>query len=110
LPFENPADALHPLEIITLENAALATSGLARARRKLSGQTVSHIISPKTGYPVLPTIEECSVQCRTCLDADGWATAVIASGLPNAEALSKAEHLSVSNPRIQRRLQTPRMI
>jgi thiamine biosynthesis lipoprotein len=92
---ENPADAQKPLEIITLKNASLATSGLARARRKLSGQTVSHIISPKTGYPVTPTIEACSVQCETCLEADGWSTAVIASGLPKAETLSKSEHLSV---------------
>jgi thiamine biosynthesis lipoprotein len=92
---ENPAAAQKPLEIITLKNASLATSGLARARRKLSGQTVSHIISPKTGYPVNPTIEACSVQCDSCLEADGWSTAVIASGLSHAQTLSQSEHLSV---------------
>ena len=46
---ENPADASKPLARVDLCDAALATSGLARARRKLSGEAVSHIISPKSG-------------------------------------------------------------
>jgi len=92
---ENPGKPERPLEVMTLRDSALATSGLARARRRLEGQEVSHIISPKTGRPVAPTIEACSVQHATCLEADGWATAVIASGLPQAEGLAKREGLAV---------------
>jgi thiamine biosynthesis lipoprotein len=92
---ENPADARHPLQVVTLQDAALATSGLARARRKLAGETVSHIISPKTGYPVEPTLEACSVQSATCLEADGWSTALIASGLSKATELAKKEKIKV---------------
>lgn len=92
---ENPSDARHPLKVISLQDAALATSGVARARRKIAGETVSHIISPKTGYPVDPTIQACSVQCATCLEADGWSTAIIASGLPKASHLAKKENLKV---------------
>lgn len=92
---ENPGDAKHPLKVISLQDAALATSGLARARRKVAGETVSHIISPKTGYPVNPTIQVCSVQCATCLEADGWSTAIIAGGLPKASHLAKKETLKV---------------
>lgn len=92
---ENPADARNPLEIIELKDSALATSGVARARRRLEGHPVSHIISPKTGRPAAPTIEACSVQRPTCLEADVWSTAVIATGLPEAEALARREGLTV---------------
>ena len=90
---ENPADSKKPLRVFQIENAALATSGLARARHKLSGVTVSHIISPRTGQPVQPDIEVCSVQMPTCLEADGWATAIIACGLPEARILIEKESL-----------------
>ncbi len=92
---ENPADARNPLAVIELKDSALATSGLARARKRLEGQPVSHIISPKTGRPVAQTIEACSVQRPTCLEADVWSTAVIATGLPEAEPLARREGLTV---------------
>jgi NosR/NirI family nitrous oxide reductase transcriptional regulator len=90
---ENPADMLKPLQVLPLKDAALSTSGLARARRKLNGQSVSHIISPKTGYPVKPEIEVCSVQMPTCTEADGWPTTLIAAGLPAAVDIVKREGL-----------------
>ena len=92
---ENPADAQNPLQVLQLKDAALATSGLVRARHKLSGKIVSHIISPKTGYPTEGGIEVCSVEMATCLEADGWATAIIASGLPDASNLIQKEKLRV---------------
>ena len=90
---ENPADAKKPLQMLQLKDAALATSGLARARHKLSGRIVSHIISPKTGYPTEGGIEVCSVEMATCLEADGWATALISSGAAAALNLIKKEGL-----------------
>ncbi len=92
---ENPADAQKPLQVLQLKDAALATSGLVRARHKLSGKVVSHIISPKTGYPTEGGIEVCSVEMANCLEADGWATAIIASGLPDASNLIQKERLRV---------------
>jgi thiamine biosynthesis lipoprotein len=88
---ENPADAAKPLEVLELKDAALATSGLARARRKFEGKKVSHIISPITGMPVESGIELVSVRAPTCLEADGWATALIASDLSQAEAIAAKE-------------------
>lgn len=92
---EDPRDPNKPLEVIALKDSALATSGLARTRRKLAGETVSHIISPKTGHPIASSIEACSVMSGTCLEADGWSTAFIASGLTNTENLTKAKTLKV---------------
>jgi thiamine biosynthesis lipoprotein ApbE/Na+-translocating ferredoxin:NAD+ oxidoreductase RnfG subunit len=90
---ENPADASKPLARVELRDAALATSGLARARRKLSGAPVSHILSPKTGRPVEPGVELVSVRAATCLEADAWATGLIASGVEEARALARREGL-----------------
>lgn len=90
---ENPVDASRPLLVMELNNAALATSGLARARRRVAGEVVSHIISPRTGHPFASDIEACSVRMPTCLEADGWATALISSGVKEARALTQREQL-----------------
>ena len=90
---ENPADASHPLLVMELNNAALATSGLSRARRRIAGEAVSHIISPRTGHPIASGIESCSVLMPTCLEADGWATALISAGLTEARSITQREQL-----------------
>jgi thiamine biosynthesis lipoprotein ApbE/Na+-translocating ferredoxin:NAD+ oxidoreductase RnfG subunit len=91
---ENPADASSPLARVELRDAALATSGLARARRKLSGAPLSHIVSPKTGRPVESGVELVSVRAPSCLEADGWATALIASGAEGARDMARREGLA----------------
>jgi thiamine biosynthesis lipoprotein ApbE/Na+-translocating ferredoxin:NAD+ oxidoreductase RnfG subunit len=91
---ENPADASSPLARVELRDAALATSGLARARRKLSGAPLSHIVSPKTGRPVESGVELVSVRAPSCLEADGWATALIASGVEGAREVAGREGLT----------------
>lgn len=88
---ENPADPRRPLKVIQLKDAALATSGLARARKQIAGRPVSHILSPRTGRPIEPTIEMCSVSLPSCLEADGWATALLASGVESTAELIPSE-------------------
>lgn len=78
-----------------LKDAALATSGLYRARRTIQGREVSHIISPKTGAPLEPTIELCSVRAASCLEAKGWANAVMTSGAEKVRELAKINGLDV---------------
>jgi thiamine biosynthesis lipoprotein ApbE/Na+-translocating ferredoxin:NAD+ oxidoreductase RnfG subunit len=92
---ENPADASKPLARVELCDAALATSGLARARRKLSGEAVSHIISPKSGRPVESGVELVSVRAARCLEADAWATGLIASGVQGAREIAQREGLTI---------------
>jgi len=90
---ENPADAARPLLVMELKDAALATSGLDRARRRIAGETVSHIISPLSGRPVAGGPEACSVLMPTCLEADGWATALVALGMEGSRAVALREKL-----------------
>ena len=86
---ENPADPNRPLEVLTLKDSALATSGLARARKKLGNSSVSHVMSAQTGRPVEGTADLCSVRMPTCLEADAWATALLASPWPQARDLAR---------------------
>lgn len=66
--------------IIPLENMAIATSGSYRNFRKYGEQVFSHTIDPKTGHPVNHTLISVSILAKTCAEADGWATAMLALG------------------------------
>lgn len=92
---ENPAIEGGVLKTVTLRDRALATSGLYRARREANGKEISHILSPKTGAPVEPTIELCSVTGPSCLEAKGWATTLIAAGLADSRRIAERERLEV---------------
>jgi thiamine biosynthesis lipoprotein ApbE/Na+-translocating ferredoxin:NAD+ oxidoreductase RnfG subunit len=83
---EDPNNAAGPLRTLELTNAALATSGVYRAR---------HLISPRTGRPVAATATLCAVVAPTGLAADAWATALLAVGLPDALQLADEQHLAV---------------
>ncbi|MEI6712939.1 MAG: FAD:protein FMN transferase [Verrucomicrobiota bacterium] len=78
-----------------LKDAALATSGLYRARRTIQGKEVSHIISPQTGRPLEPSIELCSVHAASCLEAKGWANAVMTSGAEKVREMARNNGLEV---------------
>lgn len=69
---EDPLDPKTSLRVITLQDAALATSGVYRNDR--------HIISPRTGRPIGSTWSLCAVLRADAVAADGWATALLVSG------------------------------
>ena len=92
---EDPFNPRGLLEKLVLKDQALSPSGLYRAKRLAEGKSISHIISPKTGYPVEPTIEMCCVFHRNCLEADGWATALMAVGFDEAKKLAEKNRLRV---------------
>ena len=78
-----------------LTDMALSPSGLYRAKRQAEGKSIAHILSPQTGQPVEPTIELCCVYHATGLQADGWSTALMASGWKDAQAIAEREGLAV---------------
>ena len=69
------------LSILELENITLATSGDYRQYFELDGKKYSHILNPKTGYPVDWDIVSVSVLGPSCTVTDGLATAIMVSGL-----------------------------
>lgn len=92
---EDPFNPRKLLAKVTLTDACLSPSGLYRAKRLEAGKPVSHILSPKTGRPIEPTIELCCVWDKAGLRADGWATALLAVGWDEAKRLAEQEGLAV---------------
>lgn len=73
-----------------LFNEAVATSGNYEQFFEFKNKRYSHIINPKTGYPVQNNILSVSVVAKNCTTADSLATAFYIMGEEKAEAfLSK---------------------
>ena len=66
--------------VVTLADAAMATSGDYRNFVEIDGQSYSHIIDPRTGYPVKNNVASATVIAPTCAFADGLATAAMVMG------------------------------
>ncbi len=69
-----------PYKVLNISDKAIATSGTYLNFFKLNGRTYSHIINPKTGWPVNNDIVSVSVLADNCTFADGLATAVMVMG------------------------------
>jgi thiamine biosynthesis lipoprotein len=69
-----PAENAAPLSVVRLMGEALATSGGYRRGFAMDGQTVSHIIDPRTGRPVSRVVSA-SVVAPDCMTADALSTA-----------------------------------
>ena len=63
--------------ILQVSDISIATSGDYRNYYDINGRRYSHIISPKTGYPIENKIISVSVLTNKCLDADALATALM---------------------------------
>ena len=73
--------------IVALQDQALATSGDYRNFFVKDGVRYSHIIDPRTGYPVVNGVVSASIQAPDCTLADGLATAVLVMGAEKGLAL-----------------------
>lgn len=91
---EDPRGTGQPLARVRLKNQALATSGLYRAKREVGETPAHHLIDPRTGHPVVATAQLCAVVAATGVEADAWATALLAVGLPDALALADGQGLA----------------
>ena len=88
-------------QVVALHNRAFATSGDYRNFFEIDGVRYSHVMDPRTGYPVSNGVVSVSIVADNCTLADGLATAVMVMGaekgiqlvnrLPNVEALVVVE-------------------
>ena len=92
---EDPFQPRMTMETVVLTDRALSVSGLYRARKAAAGKPVSHIISPLTGEPVVPTLELAAVFHSSCAQADGWSTALMSVGFEPAKLIAERENLDV---------------
>ncbi len=88
-------DALGGLQrVLTLRDAAVATSGDYRNFRDLDGDRVSHTIDPRTGRPVDHGLASVTVVHGSAMRADGLATAINVLGPVAGLALAESEGLA----------------
>ncbi|MGD8264423.1 MAG: FAD:protein FMN transferase, partial [Desulfobacterales bacterium] len=67
-------------KVVDLHNKAFATSGDYRNFFVVDGMRYSHIIDPRTGYPVSNGVVSATIISETCTFADGLATAIMVMG------------------------------
>jgi len=78
-----------PHSILTLENAAVATSGDYRHWVEVQGRCLSHTMDPRRGAPLTTSPASVTVVARTCAEADAWATALMVLGPDRGAALAR---------------------
>jgi len=80
---------------VTVSNVGVATSGDYRNYFEQDGQRYSHIIDPRTGYPVQHDLVSVTVIHPSTALADAWATALCVLGTDQALTLSEQLGLAV---------------
>ena len=86
-------------KVVSLSNKAFATSGDYRNFFEIDRVRYSHVIDPRTGYPVSNGIVAVSIIANNCTLADGLATAIMVmgvdKGIPLLNRLDNVEGLIV---------------
>lgn len=78
---ENPADAGTPLAVVRIDDGgAIATSSIGRLRWQVNGQTVHHIIDPRTGEPGGAGLLAVTVATTDPAWAEVWSKALFLEG------------------------------
>lgn len=72
---------------ITLDKAAMATSGNYENFYVKDGKKYAHTINPTTGYPVTHNLLSASVVAADCMSADAYATALMVMGTEKAKKI-----------------------
>jgi thiamine biosynthesis lipoprotein len=80
---------------VNVSNVGVATSGDYRNYFEHEGQRYSHIIDPRTGYPVQHDLVSVTVIHPSTALADAWATALCVLGTDKALELSERLGLAV---------------
>lgn len=88
-PAENSFDQPIIQKIIQPDQGAVTTSGNFRKYYIKQGKTISHLMNPKTGYPVQNELISVTVWARDAITADGYDNALMGMGLGKALSFMK---------------------
>jgi len=81
-------DQRAPHSILSLHDAAIATSGDYRHWVTVGDRRLSHTMDPRRGAPVLSAPASVTVMGPNCAEADAWATALMVIGPDAGQALA----------------------
>lgn len=79
--------------VLTLEGAAVATSGDYRHWVEVGGRHLSHTMDPRKGAPLAASPASVTVVARSCAEADAWATALMVRGPREGAELARQHRL-----------------
>jgi len=82
-------------EIISLDNASMATSGNYRNYKIIDGKKYVHTIDPRIGKPFKTDILSATVIHQDCMLADAYATTLMVLGMDEVKAFIEKENLKV---------------
>ena len=92
---EKPVAGQRAVErLIRLDNRAVSTSGDYRNFFERNGRRYSHIINPRTGWPILQELASVTVISDRSMVADATATALMAAGPQLGLQLASEHHLA----------------
>jgi thiamine biosynthesis lipoprotein len=93
---EQPAENGRAVQqVIEPGTMAMATSGDYRNYYEEDGQRFTHIIDPRSGFPVEHRLASVTVLHPDCMTADGFATAMMVMGTEASLALAEEEKLAI---------------
>ncbi len=82
-------------KVVSLKDFSIATSGDYRNYFEKNGVRYSHTIDPRTGKPITHKLVSVSVITKSCMTADGLATAITVLGPEEGYKFALKENLSV---------------
>lgn len=97
---DNAASGAAAPAIVELRDESIATAGDYRRFFEADGKHYSHIIDPRTGFPVTHATVSATARAADCMAADAWATVFMA--VEPEEALRLAEASSLAALLMQR--------
>lgn len=82
-----------PHAILTLQDAAVATSGDYRHWITVGDRKMAHTMDPVHGRPLAASPASVTVVAETCMAADAWATALMVKGSRDGADLARRHNL-----------------
>lgn len=93
---QKPTDQENAVQaIVDINGHGISTSGSYRNYYELDGKRISHIIDPRTGYPIDHHLVSVTVIAPTALEADGWDTGLMVLGPEKAQQVALEQGLAV---------------
>jgi thiamine biosynthesis lipoprotein len=92
---DSKGNPLPPIGVIGIQNIAVATSGHYFRYYEIAGKKYSHIVDPRTGYPVEWKILSATVICESAMLADAYATALCVLSVEESMKLAQKQNFEI---------------